>query len=171
MKHTLFIAAALLASTGASYAAGARICFEAEKPASMTKPFHPVKVTDTKDKVSGTGYLEIPWDRNKTKGEGQANYTVKVTTPGVYTVWARAYWANGCGNSIGVSVNGGPMAVLGEDGTYDSWHWVGGRFKVALKAGNNTLVFKNHETGPRVDQFFLCQDASYEPTGIRKITQ
>ncbi len=96
MKHTLFIAAALLGSAGASYAAGAKICFEAEKPTSMTKPFHKV---DAKSQVSGTGYLEIPWDRNKTKGEGQANYTFKVATPGIYTVWARAYWANGCGNS------------------------------------------------------------------------
>ena len=69
-----------------------------------------------------------------------------------------------------VTVNGGDDKILGEDGTYDTWHWVGGRARVALKAGKNTFVLKNRETGVMVDQFFFSQDGDYVPQGPRKIT-
>lgn len=155
-----------LAATGIAHAA--KICWEAEKPASMSKPFR--RASGQSKPYSGTGYIEVPWDQNKTKGIGQATYKFNVKTAGVYSVWARAFWANGCGNSIGVKVNNGAMATLGEDGTYDAWHWVGGKVRVRLNAGMNTLVLKNTETGPRVDQFYLTTDPDYVPTGPRKVT-
>jgi hypothetical protein len=158
-----------LAAPQTAYAADAKICFEAENPAAIGKPL--VKKIGSPNKpYSGRGYLEIPWDQNKTKGIGQATYKVRVAQPGVYTLWARTYWANGCGNSVAVSVNGGGVKVLGEDGTYDKWHWVGGNARVKLKAGVNTIVLKNRETGVSVDQFYLTQDADYTPTGLRKPT-
>jgi hypothetical protein len=167
-KISAFVAGALLMATGSAFAANVRICFEAEKPATVEAPLK--KVTGQTGKISGGGFLEIPWDRNETKGKGQATYKFNVAQAGTYTLWARTFWANGCGNSIAVSVNGGPSAILGEDGTYDEWKWRGG-VRVNLKAGANTLVLKNRETGVRVDQFFLCTDNEYTPTGIRKVTQ
>jgi hypothetical protein len=172
-KQGLRVALALctmgMAATGAR-AAGARVCFDAEAATSMESPLKKVMPGASKQ-YSGRGFLEIPWDRNETKGTGQAGYRLNVVTAGTYTLWARTYWLNGCGNSIAVLVNGGPVAVLGEDGTYDKWHWVGGKARVRLKAGVNTLVLKNRETGIRVDQFFLSQDDEYIPTGVRKVTQ
>lgn len=165
----LFLCGASLALfPAAGFAANAKVCFEAEKPASIQSPLK--KVTGKGAKVSGGGYLEIPWDGNKTKGIGQSTYKFNVKTAGTYYIWARTFWANGCGNSVEVSVNGSDGKILGEDGTYDAWHWVGGRARVTLKAGQNTLVLKNRETGVMVDQFFFCQDGDYTPTAIRKIT-
>jgi len=155
--------------TPAVWAANAKVCFEAEKPVSIESPLV-TKKTDDKE-VSGGGYLEIPWDQNKTKGIGSATYKITAKTAGLYYVWARTFWANGCGNSIKVQVNGGTDDILGQDGTYDAWHWVGGRARVQLNAGANTFILKNRETGVQVDQFFLCQDGDYTPTGIRKDTQ
>lgn len=161
--------ATVLTTSSAAWAANAKVCFEAESATTVEAPIKkalPGKST----KYSGRGYLDIPWDKNKTKGVGQAIVRVNVKTAGTYYLWARTFWANGCGNSIAVGVNGGAPITLGEDGTYDKWHWVGGRARVNLKAGTNTFVIKNRETGVRVDQIFLCQDGDYTPTGIRKVT-
>lgn len=155
---------------GAAWASNNKICFEAEAPSQIVSPLKKVLPGYSKQ-YSGRGYLEIPWDRNKTKGLGDATYRVKVDKAGLYYLWARTFWQNGCGNSIAVAVNGSAPVILGEDGTYDHWHWVGGTARVQLKAGMNTLVIQNRETGVRVDQVFLCESADYTPTGIRKITQ
>jgi hypothetical protein len=174
MKTTqLFAGAGLLAAVftagSSAMAANAKVCFEAENASTVQSPIKKV-LPGSSSKYSGRGYLDIPWDQNKTKGVGQAVVTVKVKTAGTYYLWARTFWANGCGNSIGVGVNGGSSITLGEDGTYDKWHWVGGNTRVSLKAGTNTFVIKNRETGVRVDQIFLCQDGDYTPVGKRPIT-
>jgi opacity protein-like surface antigen len=171
MKSSILLAGLALATLApATLAQSAKVCFEAE---SATKIESPIKKIggQTKTKVSGGGYLEIPWDKNATKGLGQATYTFNAKTAGTYTVWARALWQNGCGNSVTVSVNGGPDKILGEDGLYEEWHWVGGRARVKLNAGKNTMVLKNRETGVQVDQFFFGQDSEYTPTNIRPITK
>ena len=162
--------AVLFALPVAAHAQNAKVCFEAEHPVKIDSPLR-VKMGQG-SAVSGGGYLEIPWDQNKTKGVGSATYSFNAAKAGVYVLWARCYWANGCGNSILASANrtdGG--AILGQDGTYDAWHWVGGRARVKLKAGRNTFVLHNRETGVRVDQFFLCQDPDYVPQGPRKVTK
>jgi len=172
-KKTQWLATGLALTTVAgvatvAYAANAKICFEAESATTISSPLRKVQAGANK-KYSGKGFIDIPWDQNKTKGIGQATYKIKVKTPGSYHLWARTFWANGCGNSIEVLVNGSSR-VLGEDGTYDNWHWVDTKVRVALKAGVNTIVLKNHETGVRIDQFYLTMDNDYVPTGIRKIT-
>lgn len=169
LQKLLLCGAALAVLSPAVLAANAKVCFEAENPGTIESPLKKVSKGASKE-YSGKGFLEIPWDENKTKGIGEATYKFNVKTAGTYYVWARTFWANGCGNSVEVEVNGGDGKILGEDGTYDSWHWVGGRARVALKAGSNTLKLKNRETGVRVDQFFFCQDGDYTPTGIRKVS-
>ncbi len=162
----LLTGAALIGIAPIAFADNAKVCFEAEKYVSIESPLKKVGVKG----ASGGGAIEIPWDKNATKGIGSATYKFNAKTAGVYYVWARSFWANGCGNSVEVSVNGSPAKVLGEDGTYDAWHWVGGRAKVQLKAGVNTFVLHNRETGVKVDQFFMCQDPNYTPVGTRPIT-
>ena len=165
--NTLLLAsAALIGIVPAAFAANAKVCFEAEKYSTIESPVKKVGIAGT----SGGAALEIPWDKNATKGIGGATYKFNVKTAGVYYVWARTFWANGCGNSVEVAVNGTAPKILGEDGTYDSWHWVGGKARVQLKAGVNTMVLKNRETGVKVDQFFFCQDKGYTPVNTRPIT-
>lgn len=170
MKSKFFLLTGALASLApAAFAGNAKVCFEGESANNIETPLK--KGTGPSKTVSGGGFIEIPWDQNKTKGVGQATYKFNVKEAGVYYVWARTFWANGCGNSVEVLVNGGEGKILGEDGTYDAWHWVGGRARVALKAGPNTMILKNRETGVRVDQFFFCQDPDYTPVNIRPITK
>lgn len=164
----LLAGSALALLSPVAFAANAKVCFEAENAVKVESPLK--KVSGKGATVSGGGYLEIPWDQNKTKGIGEATYKFNVKTAGTYYVWARTFWQNGCGNSVEVKVNGGDGKILGEDGTYNAWHWVGGRARVALKAGQNTLTLKNRETGVQVDQFFFCQDGEYAPVDKRKVT-
>ena len=176
IMKTLKLKLAALALTGlsgvllpvAAQAANEKVCFEAEGASSVVKPVKIAKPGSNK-KYSGKGYVDIPWDKNKSKGIGSATIYFNVQKAGTYYLWARTFWANGCGNSIGGKVNGGGTITLGEDGTYDKWHWVGGKTRVKLKAGRNKFVITNRETGVRADQIFLCTDKNYTPTGIRKI--
>ncbi len=170
MKTQFLLASAVLAvSGGVALADNAKVCFEAETPVKIESPLR--KVMNKDAGASNKSYLEIPWDQNKTKGIGTATYTFNAPKAGSYYLWARCFWANGCGNSIQAGLSKTSLKVLGEDGTYDAWHWVGGKARVQLKAGKNTLVLHNHETGVRVDQFFLCTDADYTPAGPRKVTK
>ena len=170
MKKLMLTALAMAASTSVALAENTKVCFEAEGAQVVKSPVSK-RLLGANKAFSGRGYVEIPWDQNKTKGLGNATIRFNAPKAGVYHLWARVFWANGCGNSIEANVNGKGSKILGEDGTYDKWHWVGGRAKVALKAGPNVLVLKNRETGVKVDQFFLCTDSDYIPVGTRKPTQ
>jgi hypothetical protein len=170
ISSLLALGAANLMVISGALAQNTKVCFEAEGAGKIVSPLQKKSGAAAK-LVSGGGYIEIPWDNNKTKGIGSATIRFNVKKAGVYNLWSRVFWANGCGNSIEAVVNGGSPKILGEDGTYDRWHWVGGSAKVALKAGTNVLVLKNRETGVKVDQFFLCTDSDYVPVGPRKITK
>ena len=170
MNKTLFGILGLTALVALpALAENTKICFEAEKPVSIQLPLRKT-VKGADPSYAGAGYLEIPWDGNKLKGKGQAVYKFRAPKSGLFTLWARTMWAQGCGNSILVSVNGDTPEIIGQDGTYGDWHWLRGA-RVKLKAGTNTLVLKNRETGIKVDQFFLCTDTGYTPTHTRKDTQ
>ena len=168
-KMMLAALAAVSLGVGTARAENTKVCFEAESAGAVKSPVK--KVSSKNAQWSGSGFLDIPWDKNETKGLGSATIKFKAPKAGVYYLWARTFWENGCGNSIGASVNGGSGKILGDDGTYGKWHWVGGNAKVTLKAGDNVLVLKNKETGVRADQFFLCTDPNYTPVGKRKSTQ
>lgn len=116
----------------------------------------------------------------------------EINEPGEYTLWARAWWHCGCGNSFyflidpkqdPVDSNGNgeydddiPARTMGEDGTYEVWHWVQygkgkqmDRFK--LDAGEHVLAAYNREDGIRVDQFLLLKydpEVDYAPSGIEE---
>ena len=142
-----------------------KVCIEAETAKKVEPNF---KIVTTKDKtIGGKGYLAIPG--NAGKGKGKAEYTFKITRPGVYYIWARTFWEDGCGNSVGAVIDHQPQVVLGNDGTYDHWHWVTAkRTRFQLKAGEHTLTLLNREDGIRVDQILLVSDKDYVPTRIEK---
>lgn len=165
IQFALTLAGVALASAAQ---AGTKICFEAESSAAVVPVLK--KVTPgTNTLYSGKGYVHIPWDQNETKGVGQATYKVNLTKAGNFYVFARTFWENGCGNSVMLVVNGKEL-ILGEDGTYNKWHWVDNPTKISLKAGTNTIVMKNRETGVKIDQVFMTDDSEYTPTKTRTIT-
>lgn len=167
MKNKIALALSALAISTAAHAA-TKICFEAESANSVEPVLRKVTPGASKD-YSGKGYIHIPWDKNETKGQGQASFKLNAPKAGNYYVFARTFWENGCGNSISLVING-QERMLGEDGTYNKWHWVSNPLKIPLKAGANTVVLKNRETGVKIDQIFMTDDSQYEPQGIRKIT-
>lgn len=140
-----------------SLASNDKVCFEAEKPAFIQPPFKTV----ASKSASGGNYLELPWDYNKGKSVGRVTYKFNVKTPGKYYLWARTFWKQDRGHAIKVSVNDESRTqakVLGQDETYNIWHWIGGKARFALKAGVNTLILWNNETGVRIDMFCLSQE-------------
>ncbi len=167
MKNKIALVLAGLAVSTAAHAA-TKLCIEAESATAIVPALKKV-TSGTKPDYSGKGYIHIPWDKNETKGLGQATLKLSAPNAGNYYVSARTFWENGCGNSILLIING-QERMLGEDGTYNKWHWVSNPTKIPLKAGANTIILKNRETGVKVDQIFLTDDSEYEPQGIRKIT-
>lgn len=167
MNNKIALVLASLVVSSAAHAA-TKICFEAESAATVEPVLKKVTPGASAD-YSGKGYIHIPWDKNETKGKGEAGFKLNVTKPGNYYVFSRTFWENGCGNSILLIING-QERMLGEDGTYNKWHWVSNPTKIPLKAGVNTIVLKNRETGVKIDQIFLTDDSQYEPVGKRAIT-
>lgn len=84
-------------------------------------------------------------------------------------VWVRVLWNGSCGNSVFVKVgdDGHPMRV-GDDGTYDVWHWVAAPDVVRLAKGTNRIYLLNREDGIRFDQMLITDDLSYHPQGIEE---
>ncbi|RYX81659.1 hypothetical protein EON83_22950 [bacterium] len=167
MKCCLFLLGflALLAPRGR--ANDTKILIEAENPVDLQPVFE--KVVTKSGQASGGAYLLIPWDENKAKRLGRVIYKFNVKKAGGYYLWARTFWTPDQGNSLKVSVNEGGDKMMGEDGTYNQWHWVGGKAHVTLKTGENTLTLFYHEAGVRIDQFFLTQEKPDAPAPHRKI--
>jgi hypothetical protein len=180
----LSVGGALLLSTAWAASKYVTLCFEAEKfTAQSGKTFVTKKYTeDASGKVSGGWVLALP---KLPPGEklvpDAVTYKVRVPQSGTYFLWARTYWATGCGNSFSVKVEGYDSGewVIGGDGTYDSLHWVcltdGGDNSsrprpLSLKKGDVTLTLGAKESGARVDQFLLTTDRGKTPAGVYKPT-
>ncbi len=173
-----FIAPAVIAAitiallAGFAWAGTVKIVVEGEDYTSI-KPSM-VKTTTTASGVSGDSYIQIPLRRPHATEEtgpaddGNAKFKVNVPSSGVYTLWARAWWYDSCGNSFFVIVDNKPATYV-EDPTYQTWHWVKGP-KVNLSAGEHTIRIQNREDGARLDQFMLINNSRYVPTRIETRT-
>lgn len=156
----------------------AKICFEAEDSKNVEPPMKIVRPTPRKAQSpvmelwSPPGYVDHPDAEKKNDDRGSALYTFEVTTTSHYYLWLRTWWMDGCGNSVAAQIDNYAPVTLGQDGTYEKWHWVqakGAKFK--LTAGKHTLKLLGREDGTKIDQIFLTDDSEYVPEGIRKPTQ
>lgn len=153
-------------------AANGRICVEAESGKITSQ------VVLFKDpECSGGAGIEVPENVNhdpKTgevfpKVSGESVISLNVGQEGTYQLWARCWWADGCGNSFLVSVDGGERTTV-SGGNYKRWYWVRGP-RIRLSAGKHTLAVHNSEDGARMDQLFLTSDFGRIPVGKMKPTQ
>lgn len=154
----------------AVYGATYKVVVEAEKgsiTASMKKSSSTV--------ASAGAFIEIPLRRPHATTEtapsdtGHASYTVKIPAKGAYRFWGRCHWHDGCGNSFWLKIGSNPAYRLGQDGTYQRWHWVKGPL-VTLPAGNVQIIIQNCEDGAKIDQFLLTT-GTVVPVRIEKATQ
>jgi len=98
--------------------------------------------------------------------EGNAlSLPLHVETNGTYHLWLRAWWRDGCGNSVAATIGEADPALVGNDGTYRAWHWVRGP-AFSLAAGDQVLRILPRECGARVDQILLAEDADFFPSGM-----
>jgi hypothetical protein len=93
-----------------------------------------------------------------------ASYAFSLSRPATVTLWLRASWHDGCGNSIATSFDDGQPRLVGNDGTYHSWHWVRG-FQAALGAGRHELKLHPREDGLALDQILITSDPKAHPFG------
>lgn len=99
---------------------------------------------------------------------GGAQYEVEVPKNVKCKVWMRVWWEGSCGNSLFFRLDTEKPLVLGNDGTYNAWHWLAVPESVNLKQGKSALYVLNREDGIRVDQILLTGDAEYVPQGIEE---
>ncbi len=175
MKKYLLIVTALtlicLLATIA-WAARVKIVVEAEKCATITPSMQKV----TSAVASNGAFIQIPLRRPHATSEtgpadsGNATYSVNIPSAGSYRFWGRTHWHDGCGNSFFLKIAGKPAVVLGQDGTYQRWHWVKGP-TVQLPAGALSVVIQNREDGAKIDQFMLINDLNYVPVRAETATQ
>ena len=109
---------------------------------------------------SGAGGKKIP------TGVGHAEFEFNVDKSDTYVLYIRAWWPDGCGNSVLVSIDGKKAKPI-EDSTNKIWHWVKLRLKkYKLDKGKHTVVVTNREDGARFDQIVLTTEAASQPVGI-----
>ena len=83
-------------------------------------------------------------------------------------VWLRVWWEGSCGNSIFYKLAGNQPMVVGNDGTYDAWHWLAAPGTHNLAKGPNQFFVLNREDGVRLDQILITGDLEYVPQGIEE---
>jgi len=130
----------------------------------------PVVLKEDKDASQGE-YVIAPEGPNHEEISigGDVTYKLYVAEPGDYTLWLRANWCCGCGNSMDLSLDGEALGKV-EDSVFKSWHWVALQKPLRkLTAGTHLLVLGNREDGSGVDQILLTQDPDYRPTGIESL--
>jgi len=136
------------------------ILIEAED--TTAPPDGVMKISPAND-ASGNKVLDIPLEAGK--GLGSAAY--RLTAPaGSYTIWLRAFWTDGCSNSIGCAIAGKEVTV--SDELLDEWHWLSSPVQVELPGGPADLSLKNLEDGIMIDQILLTRDPRFVPHGIVK---
>jgi len=159
------IVALVLVAASLAWATTVKIVVEGEDYFSI-KPSMAKATGSTQ--AAGGAYIHIPLRRPHATTEtgpaddGNARFRINVPAAGTYTLWARANWYDSCGNSFFVIVDETPSTVIGEDGTYGSWHWVKGA-RITLTAGQHVIRFQNREDGAKLDQFLLTNNSRYVP--------
>ena len=145
--------------------------------------------------ASGAAYIEVLPDTRRShedklingenfthKGGTMAvlSYLVKVTTPGRYYLWVRAYSTNSEDNGLHFGLNGEwpESGARWQTVRKDGWHWdckqrteenhTGVPMQLWLdieKAGDHEILMSMREDGAEVDQIILARSADYRPAG------
>jgi hypothetical protein len=107
------------------------------------------------------------------QGQGSNGFVdVRVDVPvsGSYWIWGRIWGLDWSGDSMVVTVDGGPEAVW-HFGSRGSWQWEPVTSNYASKkwnfsAGVHTIRFKTREDGARLDLVELSSDPAYMPSFV-----
>lgn len=171
IRQAMLVVVAVLGTVAWAGADGTKIVIEAETYSSIQKSMEKASSTT----ASAGAYIQVPLRRPHGEEEGapadtgRAAYKIRVTAAGYYYFWALCNWYDGCGNSFFVKIGDKPAAVVGQDGTYQLWHWVRGP-AMQLGAGTYTVIVQYREDGAKMDQFMLVTDRRVIPVGKQTAT-
>jgi len=96
----------------------------------------------------GADFVAAPRPQDGVSG-GWIDLSVVIPAAGEYQLSAEVYWLDEEGNSLFVSVDGGPESLLGNTGNLREWTRVAGP-KYALTAGVHTVRVRTREDGARL---------------------
>ncbi|OGV77092.1 MAG: hypothetical protein A3K19_30665 [Lentisphaerae bacterium RIFOXYB12_FULL_65_16] len=144
--------------------------FSAPDATSFTPPF----VMEKDPRTSKGQMLHLPDEKGKPpEGAapdmkyGGAVFAVDIPKPMKCKIWVRVWWEGSCGNSLYLSAGRDPKpVVVGNDGTYEAWHWLEAQQMFEFDAGKQEFRVLNREDGIRVDQVLITGDLQYVPQGI-----
>lgn len=146
---------------------GRAILLEAEAASGITRPFEYVEDVN----AAGTAGIGVADAEESELAKAKAViYNFDVKTGGKYRLWLRAWWRDGCGNSINAGTGKSAQFFVGNDGTYSVWHWVKGPVFL-LESGQNVLRLTPREPGARIDQILLVDNSKYYPMGILSVSK
>jgi hypothetical protein len=137
---------------------------EAEMP--LLPPTGVMTVAPAND-ASGNRVLAV--SAGKGKGAGVANYRFEGLPAVAHTVWIRALWEDGCGNSIGIVA--GERRMIVTDERFGRWHWLSASRQLVPLDGKLEFALHNLEDGIKIDQIVVTPDPGFEPYGILKPAQ
>jgi hypothetical protein len=149
-----------------------RVLNAAEDAKVVTPPFEKAP-----DSQSANGTILRIEDGKGTPPEGEesdmkyggATYEVQLAAPVTCKIWIRAWWEGSCGNTVCFRVGEeGKILTVGNDGTYDAWHWLEVPTTFSLDKGTHTLYLLNREDGIRIDQILVTNDMEYYPQGAEE---
>ena len=147
------------------------IVFNADKATDITMPMRKA------DDDSGTyekGLLVIPDQtgvppagKNPALEYGGAVFHFVVSRETTAYVWCSVMWDGSCGNTLDVRLDNEEMTyTVGNDGTYNAWHWQKSPKSCKLTPGRHRLEVLNREDGIKLAQVLLLNDKDYIPDGV-----
>ena len=84
-------------------------------------------------------------------------------------IWLNVVWDGSCGNTIDIRVDDEKKSVtVGNDGTYNAWHWMKSPKSYKLRAGKHKLYILNREDGIKFAQAFITNDKNLVPQGFEE---
>lgn len=96
---------------------------------------------------------------------GGAEFRFESDKDSPVAVWLLVRWEGSCANSVFVKMNDSDPIAVGNDGTYNVWHWLKSPVETAVSEGENYLTLLNREDGIKISQILVTADTEYVPQG------
>lgn len=104
-------------------------------------------------------------EQDPTLRQARATLAFETTVPATVTCWLRVRWQDGCGNSLFLAWDDGQPFLAGNDGTYQTWHWIRLPQTQTLAPGPHRLHLLPSEDGIAIDQLLITDQHDAIPVG------
>lgn len=149
------------------------LVFNADHAIQITKP---MRLEEDKEGTFAKGILNIPdkegvppAGKNPALQYGGCVFECELPQDANAYLWFNVVWDGSCGNTLDVAIDDAPTSItVGNDGTYNAWHWVKPKVTFKLKAGRHKINVLNREDGIKLGQVLMTNDKDYIPEGVEE---